>query len=140
MSALMYPTGVPHRPPRPRGTNSLAGITIGALLGLIITENPAGAVTGGALGGALSNQPPSLESALRSYFTSKGLDVIGFYRHGPLAAQVLFRHGEQYWMVASRAPENANWTLESLDDWLYGDIVEWQLPAKLAEITKRLAS
>jgi hypothetical protein len=57
-----------------------------------------------------------------------------------MAVQVLFRDGQQYWMVGTRAPDNAHWTLESLDDWLYGDIVEWQLPAKLAEITNRLAS
>jgi len=57
-----------------------------------------------------------------------------------MAAQVLFRHGEQYWMVTSRAPDSPNWTLESLDDWLYGDIIELQLPTKLAEIGKRLAS
>ena len=140
MSGLPYPAGVPHRAPRPRATNNLAGITVGALLGLILTEHPAGAVTGGAIGGAISSQPPSLEAAVRSYFKSKGLDVIGFYRLGSMAAQVLFRHGEQYWMVISRAPDSPNWTLESLDDWLYGDIVEFQLPAKLAEITRRLAS
>jgi hypothetical protein len=140
MSGLLYPAGVPHRPPRPRGNNSLAGITVGALLGLIITEHPAGAVTGGAIGGAISNQPTSLEAALRSYFTGKGLDVIGFYRHGPMAAQILFRHGEHYWMVTSRAPDSPDWTLDSLDDWLYGDIVEIQLPAKLAQIGKRMAS
>ncbi len=140
MSGVSYPLGVPHRPPRPRGTNSLAGITVGALLGLIITDQPAGALAGGAIGGAVSSGPPSLEAALRSYFTRKGLDVIGFYRRGPMAAQVLFRHGEQYWMVTSRAPDSPNWTLESLDDWLYGDIIELQLPTKLAEIGKRLAS
>lgn len=140
MSAVTYPPGIPHRAPRPRGENNLAGITIGALLGLIVTENPLGAVAGGAIGSALGNQPLPLESAIRSYFTARGLDVIGFYRLGPRAVQVLFRHGEQYWMVASRAPDNANWTLDSLDDWLYGDLIDLQLPAKLAEIETRLAS
>ena len=138
MLGITYPSGVPYRPPRPRGANNLAGITVGALLGLLVTENPGGAIAGGAIGGALSNQPLSLEAAIRSYFTNRGLVVIGFYRLGPNAAQVLFRYREQYWIVTSRAPDNTDWTLEALDDWLYGDIIEWQLPTKLSEINTRL--
>ena len=133
-----YPVDIPYRPPRPRGENNLAGTTVGVLLGLLFTEHPMGAVAGGAIGNALSNQPLPLEAAVRSYFTQKGLPVIGFYRLGPRAAKVLFRYRDQYWIVISRAPENPFWTPETLDDWLYGDIIERQLPAKLAEIDARL--
>lgn len=97
-----------------------------------------GAVVGGAIGNALANQPLSLEAAVRAYFTQKRLPVIGFYRLGPKAAKVLFHYRDGAWIVMSRAPDNPNWTPDDLDDWLYGDLIERQLPAKLAEIDVRL--
>jgi hypothetical protein len=114
-------------------------MTVGALLGLLFTANPLGAVAGGAIGSALSNQPLPLETALRAYFTQIGLPVIGFYRLGPRAAKVLFSHHNQFWIVESHAPDNPNWTPNDLDDWLYGDIVENQLPTKLGEIDARFS-
>lgn len=133
-----YPTGIPYRQPRPRNENGLAGIILGAILGGALTENPIGAIAGGAIGNSLANQPLPLEAAVRAYFTDKGLPVIGFYRLGPKAAKVLFYYGDQYWTVESRAPDFPNWTPDALDDWLYGEIIEKQLPIKLAEIDSRL--
>jgi hypothetical protein len=127
-----YPIGVPYRQPRPRG-DSLGGTIFGALLGLAISSSPIGLVTGAALGNLVS-QPLSLEAAIRTYFSSQGLTVIGFYRLGPQAATILFRYRDQFWTVGSAAPNSPSWTPESLDDWLYGDITEKQLPNKLAEI------
>ncbi len=137
-SATIYPFGVDYRVPRPRGENSLAGLIFGAILGLGLTENPMGALAGGAIGGALANQPLPLEAAIRAYFGKMNLPVVGFYRLGPRAAKVLFRYREQFWTIMSRAPESSNWTSEMLDDWLYGDIVEKQLPIRLRNIDAHL--
>jgi hypothetical protein len=135
-----YPAGIPPRPRRPRAENGSAGTLGGALLGLIFTGNPLGAIAGGVVGNALTNQPLSLEAAVRAYFANRGLTVIGFYRLSPNGAMVLFRHQNQFWTVTSIAPYNSTWTTEDLDDWLYGDLTEEQLSNKLAEINARLAS
>jgi hypothetical protein len=135
-----YPTGIPPRSRRPRAEDGSAGTLSGALLGLIFTGNPFGAIAGGMIGNALTSQPLSLEAAVRTYFANRGLTVIGFYRLGPNGAMVLFRHQNQFWTVGSTAPDNYTWTTEDLDDWLYGDLTEQQLPNKLVEINARLAS
>ena len=138
-STVTYPFGVDYRLPRPRGENTLAGIILGVILGLGVSENPAGALPGGAIGGALANGPLPLEGAIRTYFGRRNLPVIGFYRLGPRVAKVLFRYRDQFWTISSDAPESANWTPETLDDWLYGDIVEKQLPIRLRHIDTHLA-
>jgi hypothetical protein len=111
---------------------------VGSLLGLLLTGGAGGALLGGFLGAAAANQPQPLEAAIRAHFMKLGLPVIGFYRFGPRAAKVSFRYRDQFWIVESHAPENPDWTPENLDDWLYGDIVEQQLPTKLARIDSRL--
>jgi len=120
---LSYPDGIPYRIPRPRVENGVAGTAAGGLLGLLLTTNPVGIIAAAALGNVLANQPPSLEAAIRSYLTKKGLPVIGFYRLGPRCAKVLFGYQDQYWIIESHAPSNPSWTPEKLDDWLYGDLV-----------------
>lgn len=135
-----YPPGIPSRPRRPRAEDGSAGAIGGALLALLLTGNPLWALAGGAVGNSLGNQPIPLEAAVRSQFEKYGLNVIGFYRLNPNGAMVLFRYQNQFWTVTSIAPENATWTTEDLDDWLYGDLTERQLPNKLGEIKTRLAS
>lgn len=138
-SNKIYPAGIPYRQPRPRNENGLAGIILGALLGGALTENPIGAITGGAIGNALINKPLPLEAAIRAHFTKLGLPVIGFYRLGPRMAKVLFHYHDQFWTVTSSAPDSPDWKLDDLDDWLYGDIIENQLPPKLDEINTHLS-
>ena len=130
-----YPADIPYRQPRPRGEDSFAGTIFAALIGLAIAGNPIGAIAGGAVGKVLTNQPLPLEAAIRSYFTKLGLPVIGFYRQGPQAATVLFQFQDQFWTVEGRAPYSPNWTSDGLEDWLYGEITEKQLPEKLKAIT-----
>ena len=132
-SEFSYPPGIEYRIPRPRGENGAAGATAGWLLGLLSTGNPATPVTAESLGNLLPNQPPSLEVAIRSYLTKKGLNTIAFYRLGPRRAKVLFGYQDQYWIIESHAPSNPNWIPEKLDDWLYGDLVQ-ELESQLAEI------
>jgi hypothetical protein len=135
-----YPAGIQPRPRRPRAEDGSAGTLGGALLALLLTGNPLWALAGGVVGNALTNQPLPLEAAVRAYFENKGLTVIGFYRLGPRGAMVLFRGQNQFWTVGSTAPDYHAWTTEDLDDWLYGDLTQYQLPNKLDEINARLAS
>lgn len=119
--------------PRPRGT--WMGALLGSLLGLAVTKGAGGAIIGGAVGGALANQPPPLEVAVRQFFAEKNLPVIGFYRPSPYAARVAFVvEGRGGWVIESRAPRNPAWTDETLEDWLYGDLTTVQFPAKLSTI------
>jgi len=139
MDDEMYPPNIPYRERRPRGEDTTSG-TIGfGLLGLVLTANPLGALVGGAIGNALANQPQPLETALRNYFSRNNILLISFYRLGPKAAKVLFRHRNQFWTVTSHAPDSPFWTNEKLEDWLYGDVVQ-QLGRKLSDIDARLAS
>jgi hypothetical protein len=130
--AITYPTGVPYRTPRPRGTNEGAAFT--ELLSYTLTDKGVRAVRE-----TLSNQPLKLGYAVRQYFKQKGIEVVGFYRLGRYAIEVGFRYGEKdYWLVKSSAPKIEDWDTESLNDWLYGDLTEVQLPKKLEEINARL--
>lgn len=127
-----YPSGVEYRTPRPRGT--WTGALLGGLLGLAVTKNATGALAGGAIGGALNNQPTPLNVAVRQYFEQKGLPIAGFYRPAPNVVRVAFGFEGRGWLVESYAPINLQWTIEQLEDWLYGDLTEVQLPAKLNRI------
>lgn len=128
-----YPHGVEYRAPRPRGT--WVGALLGSLLGLAVTKGAGGALVGGAVGSALANQPPPLEVAVRQFFAEKNLPVIGFYRPSPYAARVAFVvEGRGGWVIESRAPQNSGWTDEMLEDWLYGDLIMEQFPAKISKI------
>lgn len=129
---LQYPIGIEHRPPRPRGTS--VGAVLGSLLGLVVTNNPGGAIIGGVIGGALANQSPPLEVAMRQFFAEKDLQVVGFYRPSPYIARVAFVLEGRGWMIESRASQNAKWTDEMLEDWLYGDLTSKQFPAKFHQI------
>jgi hypothetical protein len=122
-----YPPGIEYRTPRPRGT--WAGILLGGLLGLALTENPGGAIAGGALGAAMANKPVELPQAIRQKFAQLGLDVVQYYRLGPLGAKVLFKYGNIFAAVESHAPHHPPMTPEQIDDWLYGDLTEQRLSA-----------
>jgi hypothetical protein len=139
MSEELYPANIPYRQPRPRGENASGGTIAFGILGWLLTENPLGALAGGAIGNSLANQPLPLETALRTYFSQHNLPLISFYRLGPKAAKVLFSHRNQFWTVTSHAPDSPSWSNEKLEDWLYGDIVQ-KLESKLSDIDARLAS
>lgn len=117
-----YPPGIPYRPPRPRET--AAGVLLGSLLGYAATQNPGGAVAGGTLGAILGNQSLPLHQIVRQSFTEKGLEVVNFYRLGRFAAKILFRYEGAYWTLESHAPQTPPMTLERIEDWLYGDLIE----------------
>jgi Glycine zipper len=140
-----YPTGVEYREPRPRGT-TLAAL-FGGLLGYAITENSAGAVAGGAIGGAVGSVPPPLEVAVRQYFEQNDirirrqrLKMSGFYRTGSRSIKITVGLGHSYWAIESHAAFNEGWTQESVEDWLYGDLVFVQLPKFINQMELRAGS
>ena len=133
-----YPKGIPYRAPRPHGDALLGGLA-GAGLVALLSGGLGAALVGGLAGSALANQPLSLEAAIRAYLAEKGLAVIGFYRYGPQKVKVSFRYApDKYWMIASSAPPSPHWTQEDIDDWLYGDLIDKQLPAAWAKISAHL--
>lgn len=117
-----YPEGIPHRTQRPRQV--LAGAILGALAGLALSEKAGGAALGGAIGGALGNRPLQLSQALRQAFAEKGFESIRFYRLGRFGAKVVFKYGDTYIELTSRAPQTPEMSLEQIEDWLYGDLTE----------------
>lgn len=64
----------------------------------------------------------------------KGADLVSFSRRGPYIAEVVFEYGGKYWKLRSEARRDPGWTQESLEDWLYGDLVDVQLENKLYSI------
>ncbi len=134
--SLQYPIGIEFRTPRPRGT--FGGALLGALFGYALTKNPTGAVAGSALGGVIGNKPMPLNEALRQKFAEKALEVVSFYRLGTYSAKVLFLHDNTYWTLESRAPNTPEMTIEQIDDWLYGDLVQ-KLDIFLGQNDLRLA-
>lgn len=124
-------------PRRPRGENQTAGAAIGALLGLVFTENPGGAILGGIAGSALTNQPLNLEAAVRNYFLQQNLPVVSVCR-SPGSIEVLFKIGNQFWTVKSGLPDSLSLEKEDIEDWLYGNLVKNELPRKLKQIKRKL--
>ena len=124
-------------PRRPRGDNLNAGATIGALLGLALTENIGGVILGGIAGSALNKQPMPLEWSVRNYFAQYNLSVISFYR-SPKSIEVLFKLYEQFWTVKSIVPESLIIAKEDIEDWLYGNLIKNELPKKIKQIQKSL--
>lgn len=109
-------------------------MVLGALLGgALATDRAAGAAIGGVLGGlATKEQPVPLERALRDAFTAFGANIVSVYRHGPAHVRVLFNYQDQFWTVESIAEFAAS--QEALDDWLFGDLVDYKLASRIAEI------
>jgi hypothetical protein len=123
-----YPPGVPNRRPRPSPFNLAAGPTApGAISSITSFEERVRALL-------LSKTQFSLKDALEQALRDKGAVLINIYRRGPYRAEVLFRYGGQYWTIESEAPFHEQWTQAALDDWLYGDLVDHQLPQQIAQI------
>jgi hypothetical protein len=93
-----------------------------------LVGGPVGILAGGALGHGAETQPPlPLDTSLQSAFASLGVKLIQVYRRGPFRLEALFLSHGSYWTVASEAPRVPGWQQIDLDDWLFGDLVEFQL-------------
>jgi hypothetical protein len=101
-----------------------------------LIAGPVGVLVGGAAGNAVANQRQPLEMAIREYLTKNGLDVVFFYP-APRAVKVTFRYGPTaYWTVESVMPDELELLPEDRDDWLYGNLIQNQLPNVLPRIRR----
>jgi len=117
-----YPEGVPHRIPRKRR--------------YVVFSSARDCRT----------ESIPLDSAIQDALKQMtGIEYINFYRQGAFCIEVLFstsgyRLGGGFWTVRSEVPEAFQkghvWTAESLEDWLYGDLVFVQMPKKIEAIQK----
>lgn len=123
-------------PRRPRMAEASQAAILGAIALGILTGGWGGALIGGLAGGALANQPQPLEMAIREYLKSRGFEV-SFYYPAPQAVKVPFRYGPSaYWTIEAVLPDNLQLSPEDTADWLYGNLVQVQLP-KVLPLLKR---
>lgn len=115
-------------PRRPRMADASQAAILGAIALGILTGGWGGVLVGGLAGGALANQRQPLEMAIREYLKSRGFEV-SFYYPAPRAVKVTFRYGPSaYWTIAAVLPDNLQLPPEDAADWLFGNIVQVQLP------------
>ena len=125
-------------PRRPRGEFGAGGTILGALAGLAVAANPLVAIGGAILGGAIGSRPQPLEDAVRAEFSRRGHPVSLFYR-SPRGIKVIFFYKNGSWRVESRPPGHLLFaSIEDLEDWLYGNLMQVALPRKLWEIDQIL--
>lgn len=123
-------------PRRPRVGEASTGAILGAIALGLITGGWGGVLLGGMAGGALANQRQPLEMAIRELFSKYGFKVIFFYP-APRAIKVTFQYGENdYWTVESVMPDDLYLSPEDTADWLYGNLVEVELPKVLRRIRR----
>src|SRR2546423_8294328 len=122
-------------PRRPRIADASASAILLAIAGGLLAGWP-GAIVGGAAGNALANQRQPLEMAIREYLASFRLEMIFFYP-APRAVKVTFRSDPNtYWTVESVMPDNLNLSPEDRADWLYGNLIQNELPKVLPRIKR----
>jgi len=122
-------------PRRPRVADASMSTILWAIAGGLLA-GPVGVLVGGAAGNAVANQRQPLEMAIREYLTRNGLDVV-FYYPAPRAIKVTFRYDPNaYWTVESVLPDDLQLLPEDRDDWLFGDLVQHQLPDVLPRIRR----
>jgi len=123
-------------PRRPRLADASAGAILGAIALGILTGGVGGAIIGGVAGGALANQRQPLEMAIREYFKNQILDVT-FYYPAPRAVKVTFQYGANaYYTVESILPDDLQLTPEDAADWLYGNLIQQELPRILPRLRR----
>jgi hypothetical protein len=121
---------------RPRLGDASAAAILGAIALGILTGGLGWTLLGGAIGGALASQPQPLEMAVREYFKSRGLDVV-FYYPAPRALKVTFRDASNaYWTVQSIMPDHINLSPDDSADWLYGNLIDNELPKVLPRLKR----
>lgn len=124
---------------RPRVGDGNSGALLGGIGGALVFGNIFGLIAGGLAGNVIANQPQNLEIAIRDYFTKMGLQVAFFYR-APRAIKVTFTpNNSAYWTIESIMPNGLNLSPEDAEDWLYGNLVEKELPKKIRKIQAFLA-
>ncbi len=135
MTQVTYPPNVPYRKPRPRRDQKNGTALFGPLGGLLLTRHLAGDLNDGLFGHpATSEEPLPLTVALQKEIDRAGCKMIEFYRCGPYVVKVLLDYKGGFWTLCSEAPKVDGWEVENLEDWLFGDLIDFQLPQKLLAI------
>lgn len=123
-------------PRRPKIGDASAAAVLGAIALGILTGGWAGALVGGLAGNALASQRQPLEMAIREYLASCGLEVVFVYP-APRSVKVTFRQGANaYWTVESSMPDYLQLAPEDSTDWLYGNLIQVELPKVLSRIRR----
>jgi hypothetical protein len=123
-------------PRRPRIADASANAILAAIALGLLTGSWLGALVGGVAGNALTNQRQPLEMAIREYFAKCGLEVVFFYP-APRAVKVTFRDcANAYWTVESVMPDDLKLSPEDSADWLYGSLIEVELPKVMPRIKR----
>jgi len=74
--------------------------------------------------------------AIREYFKNQILDVT-FYYPAPRAVKVTFQYGANaYYTVESILPDDLQLTPEDAADWLYGNLIQQELPRILPRLRR----
>lgn len=122
-------------PRRPKMADATAAAILGAIALGFLTKDWKGAAAGGGLAAALANQRQPLEFAVRNYLEQNKCTVTHFYR-APRMVKATFRYApDAYWTVESRLPEHLPvYTKDDREDWLYGNLVQNELPPILRRI------
>ncbi len=122
--------------PRRPAVGDASGTTfLSAIAGGILTGSWAGALAGGVIANAVASRKQPLEMAVRNYFAQNGLEVI-FFQRAPRKASVGFRYAPgAFWTIESIMPDDLNLSPEDRDDWLYGNLVQKELPKVLRKIS-----
>ena len=93
------------------------------------------ALAGGAVGAALASLPQPLEFAVRNHLESRGLKVLSFYRAPRLVKVTFGSSPHTFWTVESLLPGNLGINNpQDRDDWLYGNLIERELPSTLKKV------
>lgn len=93
-----------------------------------MSATPLGVIIGSVIGGAATERKPlPLDKALQLELERQGFHVTQIYRHGPNRLRVLISQHESFWTLDSRAPTNSQMSADDIDDWLYGDLIDFQL-------------
>lgn len=123
-------------PRRPRIADASAAAILGAIALGILTGGWAGALVGGVAGNALARKRQPLEMAIRETLAKCGLEVVFVYP-APRAVKVTFRQGANaYWTVESIMPDHLQLAPEDSIDWLYGNLVQVELPKVLSRMRR----
>lgn len=120
-------------PRRPRIADATGSAILFAIAGGLLA-GPLDALVGGAAGNAVANQRQPLEMAIREHFRQLGWELIFFYP-APRAVKVTFRYAPSaYWTVESVMPDDFSPIPEDIADWLYGNLINVELPKAQFEI------
>lgn len=135
---MSWPSGVPARRRRPENKDSALAL-LGAIAGGVFVRNTIlGALIGGLIGSAFSNTGKApLQNAIVSFAKACNLELVSFRRPSRRSVAVILRVRDEYFSFLSTAPNHSDLTDEDIEDWLFGDVVEYGFKAAISALEKK---